>query len=227
MIKFMHKHAKFFYIFFFLIIISFIFFYIGPVDNRNAIPLIEVADKKIYPDEYWKSYENAKNYYQNLYKGKLDSETEKKLNLKQSVLNSMVENELLLTLAGKLNITVSDDEVADAISTDPAFIREGSFSKEVYLRVLQLNRMTPTYYEAKKRQELILARTRKFIELAAVAESVMPPDIPEKMKENKKLMDAIMKSANMESKSKLVSSYVEGLKRIIPVKIRSDIITQS
>ncbi|MBF0565952.1 MAG: SurA N-terminal domain-containing protein [Nitrospirae bacterium] len=227
MIKFMHKHAKFFYIFFFLIIISFIFFYIGPVDNRNAIPLIEVADKKIYADEYWKSYENAKNYYQTLYKGKLDSETEKKLNLKQIVLNSMVENELLLTLAGKLNITISDDEVADAIAMDQAFIRDGSFNKEVYLRVLQLNRMTPTYYETKKRQELIIARTRKFIELAAVAYNVLPPDIPEKMKENKKLMDAIMKSANMESKSKLVSSYVEGLKRIIPVKIRSDIITQS
>ncbi|MBF0537477.1 MAG: SurA N-terminal domain-containing protein [Nitrospirae bacterium] len=222
MLKFMHKRAKYFYFFFFLIIISFIFFYIGPTD-KNVIALIEIGDKKIYPEAYWKTYEGMRNYYANTLKDKFNADMEKSMNLKQQALDNLVESELLMVAARRLNITVSVEELTKAITSESTFIRDGVFNKEIYLRVLQANRMTASYYEAKKKDDLLVEKTRRFIELAATVKLDIPSD---KLKGNEQMMQSIQQQfMEQEAKSKVVKAYVEGLKKTIPVKIRSELIT--
>jgi len=63
MLSFMRKHAKFFYVFFFLIIISFIGFYAGPLDKSTTIPLAEVGKERITLDDYYRTYDRARNLY--------------------------------------------------------------------------------------------------------------------------------------------------------------------
>ena len=40
---------------------------------------------------------------------------------------------------------MTDEELEDAIINDPASLRDGRFNKDIYLRILDLNRMTPEF----------------------------------------------------------------------------------
>ncbi|MBF0486944.1 MAG: SurA N-terminal domain-containing protein [Nitrospirae bacterium] len=228
MIKFMHKYAKFFYVFFFLIIISFIFFYVGPIDKSSKqLAVAEVGDKRIYPEEYWRMYENMKNYYSNMLKEKFTPEMEKQLRLKEIVLEGIIENQLLLAEANKLGIRVSDEEINDSITRDPAFIRDGVFRKEIYLRTLELSRLTPQYFELKKREDLAIQKMRRIIELAADTKSALPKEIAAQFKGNDQAIESIVKSAQEEQKAKTVRSYLQGLRMIIPVKVRPELVASN
>ncbi|QWR77062.1 SurA N-terminal domain-containing protein [Candidatus Magnetomonas plexicatena] len=222
MIKFMHKHAKFFYVFFFLIIISFIFFYVGPIDKSSSVALIEIGDKKVYSEDYWRVYDNIKNYYSSVLKDKFTSEMEKTLNLKKVALDAIVDHELMLEAAKRLEIKVSDKEVSETILHDPTFIRDGAFRQEIYMRFIELNRMTPTYFEAKRREDIIVNKVRALIELTAG--QLEKPAIDIKAKDKEKILETLYANMDRERKARLVKSYIDGLKKAIHFKVREDLI---
>ncbi len=227
MLQFMRKHAKFFYVSFFMVIISFIFFYVGPIDNQSSAVLIEIGKKKIFIEEYWRIHDNIRNYYRNIYKDKFDPETEKALNLKQLTLDRIVDNELLLVGAKRLGISVSDDELNESIVNDPSFIRDGVFKKEIYLRILQFSRLTPRYFEAKRREELIAQKIRRFIGLSADKDVSLPEglNIKNNLSEDKKTLESLRLLIINEQKEKFVRAYIETLKQLVPVKIRYELLT--
>lgn len=214
MLKAMRKHAKFFYVFFFIIILSFIFWGVGTVDKSTAVPIAEVGKSKITLEEYWSAYDRARDFYRNVTKGTFTEEMEKQLNLKQRVLDSLIEDAALLAAARKMGIQVSDAELEETITNDPPFMRDGKFNKEVYLRSLQLNRLTPEYYEALKRKELILTKVRRLI-----GESVDLTD------EATTTSDPQMRSALLaQMRGNAVKSYVEGLKKQMKVKVNQQLL---
>jgi len=213
MLKAMRKHAKFFYVFFFMIIISFIFWGVGTVDKTTAVPLAEVGKEKIMLEEYWASYDRAREFYRNISKGAFTEEMEEKLNLKQKVLDSLINEMVLMAEAKKAGIRVSDEELEEAIINDPAFTRDGRFNKDVYIRTVQINRMTPEYFELMKRKELTLSKMHRLI-----GESVDLTD--ERMK------DPAMAQALLSRLRELaVKSYVEGLKKQMKIKVNQQLIS--
>lgn len=221
MLHFMRKHAKFFYVFFFLVIISFIFLYVGPIDKNQNPVVVEIGKDKVYLDEYWRAYDNLRNFYRDIYKDKFTPEMEEKLNLKEKTLKKLIEERLLLMKAADMGIYVSDEELQKAIMSEPAFQRDGVFNRNIYLRTLQLNRLTPAYYEAAKRNELILKKMRNLIE-----DSVdLTPLDTSLFKGNKKFLDLIKNSLLTDKKNKVLDSFVETLKKQYNVKIHSEYIS--
>ena len=221
MLHFMRKHAKFFYVFFFLIIISFIGFYAGPLDKSTTIPLAEVGKERITLDDYYRTYDRAKNLYRDIYKEKFDEEMEKKLRLKEKVLDSLIEEKVLLLAAKEIGIIVKDEELEEAITHEQAFTRNGIFDREIYLRTLELNRITPEMFENAKRQELTLAKIRKIIgESVDLTESEIK-QIPGDEQTKKVFMQALL----LDKRDKAVKSYVEGLKKQMKIKINTQLIS--
>ncbi len=221
MLQFMRKHAKFFYIFFFLVIISFIFFYVGPIDRSSTMPIIEIGDNEIYPDEYWRTYDNLRNYYRDVYQDKFDAEMEKSLNLKDRTLDILLTNELLFLAARILDVTVINEELTDSIVNEPAFIRDGVFRKDVYLRVLKFSRMTPQFYEAKRKKELIIQKVRRLIEHTAIVDDIKLPD---ELGKDEKALETLRQTLIRGEKERTVRAYIEAMKEIIPVKIHYELI---
>ncbi len=220
MLQFMRQHAKFFYVFLFLIIISFIFFYVGPMDEGNSPIIVEVGEKKIYMDEYWKAYENIREYYREIYKDKFDAEIEKTLNLKEIAINRIVTNELLLAASSRLGIAVSDDEIQESIINEPTFQRNGSFRKDIYLRVLEFNRMTPQFFETQRRQDLMTQKVRRLLALASESDVEMPENIGD----DNESYDIIKQSIIMNQRERLIRAYISGLRKQITVKIHYELI---
>ena len=215
MLKAMRKHAKFFYVLFFIVILSFIFWGVGTVDKSTGVPVAQVGKDKISLEEYWAAYDRAREFYRNVTKGNFTEEMEKKLNLKQKVLDSLVDELVLAAEAKKIGIQVSDAELEEAIINDPAFMRDGKFSKDVYVRTLQLNRMTPEYFEYVKRKELTIAKMHRLI-----GESVDLPD------ESLGTAAANVQQALLfQMRDNAVKSYVDGLKKQMNIKINQQLIS--
>ena len=76
MLKMMRHHAKYFYVLFFIIILSFLFWGVGTVDKTSSGGIVaEVGKQKITQEEYYRAYDNAFKFYRDLYKEKFDEET--------------------------------------------------------------------------------------------------------------------------------------------------------
>ncbi len=220
MLKVMRHHAKYFYVLFFIVILSFIFWGVGSVDKSDRSNVVaEVGKYKITGEEYWRTYDRMFNFYRDMYKEKFDEEMQKKLNLKEGVLNSLVDNRVLLIAAKEGGIAVSDEELNEAIKNEPAFMKDGAFDSTVYQNRLRLMRLTPEAFEAAKRQELILTKMRRLIELSTAIPSdelakISGPD----EQTTKALQDAMLQNARATA----LRSYVEGVKKGMKIKLYPD-----
>lgn len=223
MLMSMRKHAKYFYVLFFIVILSFIFWGVGTVDKTGGAEIVaEVGNYKITAQEYWRTYDNVYRFYRNVYKDSFDEEMEQQLNLKESVLNSMINERIMFLLAQDLNITIHDDELQNAITRDQTFMKNGLFNKDIYLNRLRLMRTTPEAYEESKRQELLITKVRNIIELS-VDTSDIALSLPEDMK-NAELANMLSRNLLNERKEKTLGSYLEGLKKEFEISINQDVI---
>jgi peptidyl-prolyl cis-trans isomerase D len=223
MLKVMRKHAKYFYVLFFIVILSFIFWGIGTVDKTGGNIVAEIGKHKITAEEYWRSYENVNRFYREIYKEKFDEEMEKKLNLKEKILDSMIQERVLLIAAKDEGIGISDEELREAVTHEQAFMRDGVFDKNVYLNRLKLMRITVEEYENAKRQELTLNKMRRLIEL-----SVDVPDLSgdlQKLSGDERSMTMLREAMLNEKSEKAMRSYVDGLKKDIKIKIDTKLIS--
>lgn len=216
MLKLMRKHAKFFYVFFFIVILSFIFWGVGSVDKPTAVPVAEIEKEKISIEEYWMAYDNMRNYYKNIMKDNFTEEFEKQMNLKEQVMNMLVDERVLFVASKRAGISVSDAELEKAIVNDPAFMRNNRFDQEIYLRVLQLNRMTPQIFESVKRREIALVKMRRLI---AESVDVTDADIAGAA------TDQARQSVLFSMREAAIKSYIEGLKKNLKIKVNQQLIS--
>ena len=224
MLQGMRKHAKYFYVLFFIVILSFIFWGIGPKDLSNGVEVVaEVGKYKITAEEYWKVYDGVYRFYRELYKDKFNEEMEKNLKLKEKVLDQMINERVLLIAAQEEGIETSDEELQDAISRDPAFMKNGVFDKDVYLNRLKLSRMTPELFENLKRQELTLNKMRRMIELTVDVTDIDSAAL--QASGNEQLASMLGQTMLNDKKEKAMQSYIEGLKKQIKIKANKQLIT--
>ena len=215
MLKAMRHNAKYFYVLFFIVILSFIFWGVGTVDKGSSGGIVaEVGKQKITMEEYYRAYDNVFKFYKNLYKDKFDEEMQKKLNLKDSVLDTLIGNRVLLLAASENGIKVSDEELNQAINNEPAFMKNGVFDNEVYQNTLRLSRLSPEAYETMKRQELIISRMSRLIELSATAPDVDLSGVSADEQTLKTMKDTLLN----EAREKAVKSYIETYKKSLNVK---------
>lgn len=151
---------------FWLIIAAFvgtIFLVWGRGSDRggNQQAALKVNDRSISYQRYQQAYSNLYDFYQKIYKERFTPELEKRLNLKGQAVESLIQRTLLLELAEKKNLQVSEKEVVEAIAQIPAFQVDGSFQRQRYLQVLQYQRVKPKEFEAQQRRQLLIKKVRQ------------------------------------------------------------------
>ena len=215
MLKMMRHHAKYFYVLFFIVILSFLFWGVGTVDKTSSGGIVaEVGKQKITQEEYYRAYDNAFKFYKDLYKEKFDEEMQKKLKLKDTVLDSLIGNRVLLLAAAENGIRVSDEELNEAITNEPAFMRNGVFDSQVYQNTLRISRISPEVYEPMKRQELVITKMTRLIELAAT-----PPVIDlSNVSADEQTLKAMKEALISDARDKAVKSYINVYKKSLKVK---------
>jgi hypothetical protein len=221
MLKSMRRHARFFYVLFIIVILSFIFWGVGTVDKSSAPSVAEIGKEKISLEEYWRTYDELRASYREKLKDQFNEEMEKKLNLKRVALMSLVGERILASAARDIGFVVSDGELQDVISHEPAFMRDGVFRQDIYFRVLQLQRQTPEMFESSLRQQLMASKMRNLIWSSV---DINPLDLrglsPDDKAANEKVQALIM-----SNRSAALESYIEGVRQEMHVKINEDLIS--
>jgi peptidyl-prolyl cis-trans isomerase D len=203
----------------FMIIVSFLFWGIGPRDNKAVSYVAEVEGEKIPIEEYWRAYDNEYKKAREQYTDEKEIEA---LDIPDKVIDALVDRKVLMIAALRAGITVSDRELQDTIMSTPYFQKGGVFNRDVYKRALRLNRITPKAYEAGLRQDILVSKMSNLI-----GETV------ELSPEEYKMLDSIkgtdksqLEQIFLKSKSnQSVKAYIEGFKRELDITINKDLIT--
>ena len=83
--------------------------------------------------------------------------------IRTEVLERMIRETLLLEDSEAMGLRTSDQAVRAAILGEPAFQRDGAFSKTQYEQVLRLQGLTPSAYEASLRRQLLITQLPRAI----------------------------------------------------------------
>jgi len=165
MLSSMRKHAGSWMIKFILIIIilAFIPFGYGIYQDRRGTPVATVNEEPIFFDDYNRVYNNLLAQVRDNYGGDLDDEMLASLQLKKRAVDQLVERKLLLGEAQRLDLKVSDQEVARAIGDIEVFQTAGVFDPRRYQYVLDRNRLTTDMFEAQQKEDLLLAKLQRLV----------------------------------------------------------------
>ncbi|HDH52992.1 MAG TPA: hypothetical protein ENH24_00730 [Nitrospirae bacterium] len=202
-----------------MISVAFIFWGIGPKDSQSVTFVARVEDEKIPLDEFWRVYDNE---YKKLREQSPDQKEIEESNLKSRVLGTLVDRKVLLLAAQKAGITVTENELQEAIINTPYFQRNGVFDPNVYKRALKLSRITPLAYESGLKNDLIISRVTNLIgETAELSPEELK--IIESIKgKNGAQLNKIFLSTK---KNQAIQAYIESIKRQMDIKINRDIIS--
>jgi len=147
MLKLMRKHATSWMIKVLLwgIIIVFVgYFGYGSLSEKEK-SIAQIGPYKVSFRDYQEAYDKQRDFYKMVTKSELDEKILK--DLKQKVMEGLVNKNVLLIKANELGIKVSDGEFADFLNGVEAFKKDGKFNEEQYRAVLGSRRLDPEKFE--------------------------------------------------------------------------------
>ena len=92
--------------------------------------------------------------------------------LKQTLLDTMINEKLIENLANSLDMVTLDQEVRSVIQSNQAFHLDGEFSEERYNQLLRLNSYTPTAYEIAQSKSLTRDQIKRNLSNSSFLSSV-------------------------------------------------------
>ncbi len=167
------KFMKFVLWFIVVVFVGFIFLawgmQISGIDSpASANAVAHVGKKAITYPEFYKRFQPAQ---EQLYGSDSEAPSEQAVQeLQKEILDSLIEDTIILETAQRLGIQVSMEEVAESIRRERVFLDENQrFDSARYLRLLQENNLTPEDFEASQRQNLLLQKIQVILSGSALA----------------------------------------------------------
>lgn len=138
-----------------LIVIVFIFWGVGSFRSRRLNVLAKVNGEDILMESYRLAHANMLDSYKRMFGGQVPEGFLDRIDIKQQVLNGLINETLIRQAADKMGILVSDIEVQNVILNIPAFKYNGVFDQRLYERSLRGARLTPMAFEAQVKQHIL------------------------------------------------------------------------
>ncbi len=115
--------------------------------------------------EYNDAFQNAIKQYREAMGPAFTEKMIEELRIKDQILDNLLSKILILQEAKRLELSIPDEELREAIESLPAFQVNGQFDKRNYERFLRLNRMTPEEFEQSQRDSLLLSKVVGLIKM--------------------------------------------------------------
>lgn len=126
----------------------------------SNVPIAKVDGQAITVQEYGTALQNLRNRLQS--EGQTDLSVLDRPELRQSVLDKLINDKLLYTEVRRANFNISDEQLSKYITSMPEFAgADGKFSEEIYYQLLTQNRMTLKSFEETIRQDLKAQQARE------------------------------------------------------------------
>ncbi|WP_373497939.1 SurA N-terminal domain-containing protein [Desulfococcus sp.] len=145
------------------IVIVFIFWGVGNFRSERMNKVAVVNGTPITVEAYQQSYNSLIERYRSQFGDQLNEDMIQMFGLKKQALDQLINQALMLQEAEKLNLRITDDELAASIQAIPAFQNEGVFDKRIYTRVLSMNRLSPEEFENGQRESILVEKLRQLV----------------------------------------------------------------
>ncbi len=165
MLSLMRKHAGSWMIKVVLgaIVVTFVFWGGYQFTSQRLSRIASVNDQWITIDEYKNTYNQLLNQVRQTFGNNLTEDLLQSLGLRKRALDQLIDQAVMLQAAEKLNLTVTDDELAQAITSMTVFHTDGAFDESRYQLLLTQNKLTRPEFEAMQREALQLQKLRQLI----------------------------------------------------------------
>jgi peptidyl-prolyl cis-trans isomerase D len=139
MLKFMRTHATswFIKIILTLIIVVFVLWGMGSIKGKKETIVATVGGDDITRVEFDRAYNNSLENYKRIFGQQLPPDFLKGLNIKQQVLDQLIDARLKQQEAQRIGLRVGDEELQELIMRNPAFQRNGQFDSDLYEQFLR------------------------------------------------------------------------------------------
>jgi len=229
MIELIHKYPILIKVMMTVVVVAFVFTggYLFTREDTGSYAA-KVGDAKIGMQEYQDALARMEEVYRKIYQGSIPPEMAKKMEYK--VLGDLVDKEIQLQEAEKQGITVSDDELSDAVHEYKAFLGEdGRFSKERYADLLKAQGMTPVVFERELKDELTVDKFRKMVKDAVyLSENDVRDAYKKQLAAQKKEFkeeefqaqkENLWRVQTLLAQEKLMSSFMDGLRKKYKIEV--------
>ena len=148
-----------------LLVLSFAIWGIGDIFRGGGTQNVaEIGDEAITVNEFEDEFERLVQRLRAQTNGAFDSAQARQMGFDRQVLYDLVQRRVLDAMAARLGLSVSDEELARTIRSNPDFSGTlGNFSKETYTELLRRNGFTPTSYEDRLRDDLVRGQLLQII----------------------------------------------------------------
>jgi peptidyl-prolyl cis-trans isomerase D len=149
-----------------IVVIAFVWLYIpsfmdNPAGAGNRDVVASVDGRDITVARFRRAYQQQMQQYRNAYGANFDDRMLRQLGIEQRIVQQMIEEELALAEADRLDIDASDQEVRARIGSLPAFQENGRFvGDQRYRQILGSANppMRPSDFEDQVRRGIILEK---------------------------------------------------------------------
>ena len=135
--------------------------YLGVGGKANVAT---VNDSEISVQQFQRELQQQQRQLREMFGGKIPPELAEGMAMKQSVLASMIQREVLRQVTRENGWRVSDIAVVEAIKSTPQFQVNGQFSKQRYEQLLQTQRLSKPGYEAIVREGMQRDQLREVVD---------------------------------------------------------------
>lgn len=179
MFDLVHKHKRLIQVMLAIIFLPFAFFgidsYFRSGDGGNHIAT--VGGQPVSQQEFSMALQERQNYLQRLMGNRVDPALLDSPELRFAVLDGIIRQRLLVNQAVRQNVLVSDEQLQQIITEQPAFQEDGKFSHARYVDVLKRQNSSEVGFEASLRRDLMLQRVNG----AYLGTAIVPNSVAERL----------------------------------------------
>jgi len=165
MFDYFRRNTKKFQPILWVIIIAFVAFYgVMGSDDRDGPPVAKVNGVNISYNQYKNELMQTENQIRNILKENAEQYL-KQINIKEMVINRLVERELMRQVFEETGIKTSDYDLLEKLKTYDVFKdKNGNLDKRQMISILNRNRIDPKDFIAGQKQEIGIDMIRKMLE---------------------------------------------------------------
>jgi peptidyl-prolyl cis-trans isomerase D len=153
-----------------ILIIPFAFVGVSSYFTSDAVNAVAVVnDQEITVNEFNQGFQNYRRRMQSQLGTAFDPEQFDQAIVRRQFLDRMIDEELLAQVSLDAGLAVSNESLAQAIRSLPAFQVDGEFNTDVYQASLSAQGLTPRQFEADIRASMVLNQFPTAIAASAIA----------------------------------------------------------
>jgi len=174
----------------------------GSANNSIATVNGEDIDINVYYQELNTQQRNLQQQLGAAYSQEIDTA------LKQTLLDSMINEKLIEDFAISLNIVTLDDEVRSVIEMNQAFIVDGKFSEDRYSQLLRLNSYSPAGYEVAQSKALTRDQIKRNLSGSAFMSSTQIKQLNDLASQEREVSYIALNTSDYESQVSVSKSEI-------------------